>query len=570
MPGNAGAPIPIQYDDPSDREPSATNPADSLMPNKPEPSKETPRDWKRTHLWELQPVRDVLVVLTVFGIVWLGYKLSVVTVPILLALLLAYLFEPFVRWLTKRNWFSRGGAALMIIGLAGVIIVVPVTFGAGFAVVKGAAFASDVATNIARVQRSVNKPDDERLKAAIPSGGWLALRNYIVELDEEAAAAAARSPADDKADESPRPGSSGDQESRRPSGDTADPSADRPDRARPSPGAPSGPPAEPDAQPKPDPDGPARADASEQPDATDEADEPARDDLDLIGSPLMFNPDDPPLSLQSTEQQARTLTRQAVDWLRANAEQIGTYLGRRALGTGAEALAAAVGLVTSIGFLGFTGFLTAFFFYAFCTGWGRVQDFWESLIPERKKGRVFDLLHKMDRAVAGFVRGRLTIVGILAVYMTVAYAVIGVPTWYILGPIIGLLFVAPFVHIIGVPIAMLLMWLEPSGMWADWQKHWWWIVFAPIGVYAIAQILDDYVLSPIIQGKNTDMDVGTILFASIAGGVLAGVYGLILAIPVAACIKILLVEVFWPRFRAWGQGKERDFLPIGADDNSKA
>lgn len=483
------------------------------MANKPATDSPSRPDWKNTHLWEFQPVRDILVVLSIFAVVWLGYKLSIVTVPILLALLLAYLFEPLVRLMTRRKWFSRSGAALLIIATAAVVIVVPVTFGAGFAVVKGASFASDVATNIARVQRSVNRPDDDKLKSAIPSGGWLALRNFIVELDEEAA----------------REQQQLEQQSNPPL------NGDRP--TVPAPRA--------------------------------EADPDSEADPDLALTPPLFDPHAPLLSQQSTQQQARTLARQGVDWLRANAEQIATYLGRRALGTGAEALSAAVRFLSSLGLLVFTGLLTAFFFYAFCTGWGRVQEFWESLIPERRKGRVIDLLRKMDHAVAGFVRGRLTIVGILTVYMTVAYALIGVPTWYILGPVVGVLFVAPFVHIIGVPVAMLLMWLEPSAMWADWQRNWWWIVFAPIVVYSIAQVVDDYILSPIIQGRNTNMDVGTILFASIAGGVLAGVYGLILAIPVAACIKILMVEVFWPRFRAWGQGKERDFLPIGEHDAAK-
>jgi predicted PurR-regulated permease PerM len=61
------------------------------------------------------------------------------------------------------------------------------------------------------------------------------------------------------------------------------------------------------------------------------------------------------------------------------------------------------------------------------------------------------------------------------------------------------------------------------------------------------------------------MDVPTILFASIAGGALAGFYGLLVAIPAAACVKILLNEVFWPRFRAWSHGEAPDLLPIRKD-----
>jgi len=97
------------------------------------------------------------------------------------------------------------------------------------------------------------------------------------------------------------------------------------------------------------------------------------------------------------------------------------------------------------------------------------------------------------------------------------------------------------------------------------QSTWWWVVFAPLVVFMIAQGMDDYVLTPAIQGKNTGMDTPSILFASLAGGTLAGVYGLLLAIPIAACIKILLREVFWPRFDAWAKGRARDFLPIGRE-----
>ena len=58
------------------------------------------------------------------------------------------------------------------------------------------------------------------------------------------------------------------------------------------------------------------------------------------------------------------------------------------------------------------------------------------------------------------------------------------------------------------------------------------------------------------------MDTPTILFASLAGGLLAGVYGLLVAIPVAACMKILVREVVWPQFKAWAEGRADDPLPI--------
>ena len=43
---------------------------------------------QQLHLWQFQAVRDLLFVAAVAGIVWLGYALRAVTVPLLVALLL--------------------------------------------------------------------------------------------------------------------------------------------------------------------------------------------------------------------------------------------------------------------------------------------------------------------------------------------------------------------------------------------------------------------------------------------------------------------------------------------------
>src|SRR5690606_31266061 len=135
---------------------------------------------------------------------------------------------------------------------------------------------------------------------------------------------------------------------------------------------------------------------------------------------------------------------------------------------------------------------------------------------------------------------------------------------FIVGPIVGVLSIIPYLGLISIPVAIALMWFQPVG--PEWQQTWWWILFAPTALYFFIQTVDDYVLTPLIQGKATDMDTPTILFAVLAGGILAGFYGVLLAIPAAACLKILLRESFWPRFRAWAEGRVKDFLPISRYD----
>jgi len=128
----------------------------------------------------------------------------------------------------------------------------------------------------------------------------------------------------------------------------------------------------------------------------------------------------------------------------------------------------------------------------------------------------------------------------------------------------------PYLALIGIPISIVLMFLATDPSTAEtFRGQWWWMVLAPIGVYMIGQAADDYLLTPLIQGKATGLDTPTVLFASLAGATLAGFYGLLIAIPVAACIKILIREIVWPKFREWAEGRASDPLPIsgGSSDS---
>lgn len=448
----------------------------------PEAGAPGPGEWRRIHLWHIQAVRDLLVLGALVGLIYLGYVLRVVTVPIMLAIALAYLFEPLVARATARaGWLSRPGMAVTIIVSMTLLVVAPATVGVGFAVVQGTKVVGRLADNVQVLLVSVDQPADPALRVQLPGQTWKNLRDYIVEQEELRKA----------------------QQQRRGLG---------------------APPRTTDQVPGPQADGHA-----------------------------------PPVNLDApyaAPSPAYELVQSALVWLRENKERI----GQTALRSGGEAVRLAGRIFGSAaGFL-FGAFLTAFFFYFFCTGHGRVLEFWYGLIPERRKGRVVDLLLQMDRVIAGFVRGRVTICAVLMVYYSVAYWLIGVPAPLILGPIVGILSIIPYAAGLGVPVAMLLMALDPG---TGWQAQWWWIIGSPLLVHGLAQVLDDYVMTPAIQGKTTNMDTPTILFASLAGGVLGGIYGLLLAIPVAACLKIILREVFWPRFRQWAEGRAKDILPIG-------
>jgi predicted PurR-regulated permease PerM len=434
-------------------------------------------------------------------------------------------------------------------------LVLPVSLGLGFAVVQGARVAQSVATNVNLTIQSVNAPDNQDKRNALLREGrenaWLKIRDYIVEQERrrlerlreqekllearEAGAGAATGAA-------PAPAEAGDEDAHpnaRSEADSTPPSESV---------LPAG-----SAEASTDP----VRDESEHfaPDAqSGEPADPQDVDAHVPSIPLIEFGSTPSVPAPSEIYQVGLW---GLNWLSQNAAAI----GRQVLNASGGAFEAAVTVFTKLFALGFGGFLTAFFFFFFCTGYGEVLDFWESLIPERKKGRVIDLLAQMDVVIAAFVRGRLTICAILILYYIVAYWLVGVPAPLIVGLIVGLLTLVPYAAGATTPIVMLVMWLGQTGN-EGWRAEWWWIVGGPILASGVQQVFDDYFLTPRIQGKSTNMGSPTILFASIAGGAIAGFYGLLLAIPVAACLKILLREIFWPRVREWLAGKVADPLPI--------
>lgn len=402
-------------------------------------------DWQRTHLWQIQPVRDMLLVLGVFGLFYLGDLLSVVTVPMLLALALAYLFEPVVRRMTRVSWISRQGSAAFIIAAIVLAVLIPITIGAGVALVQGVDFTSRLAANVAELNASVAAPQDSELYRALPNDSWRSIRDFLVEQSQSA-------------DET---------------------------------GA-------------------------------------------LVSAFDRF-----------------------VAWVTSNSQ----IIGERALSTGVGAVSAVLGILTRVSMIGFAAFLTLFFFFFFSTGYAKVLDFGENLLPNKEKPEILRLLGKMDRVIAAFIRGRVVIAIIQSVTFTIGYFLAGVPAAFILGPITGVISIVPYAALISLPIASILLYLEPN--FIEWQDAWWWSIFGPMAVYFPLQALDDYVLTPMIQGKETDMETPAILFASIAGGALFGPFGLLLGIPVAACVKILLNEIVLPRVHAWTRGEAEDPLPLG-------
>jgi predicted PurR-regulated permease PerM len=229
------------------------------------------------------------------------------------------------------------------------------------------------------------------------------------------------------------------------------------------------------------------------------------------------------------------------------------------LGVGSQRVYALTLTVLQIGLV---AFLIPFYFYYFSVHWPSIVGFLRDLVPARERGRVFEIAAEMDRAVAGFVRGRIVICVAMGVMFAVGWQICGVPYGIALGLLIGVFSIVPYLGGVGVPIAVGLLMADQFSLEEAQRMSVWGMLLWPTAVFVIVQSIEGYVLTPIIAGKATNLDPVTIVVAILAGGTVAGVYGMLLAIPLAACGKIAATRLLLPRIRAWAQGAAADPLPL--------
>jgi len=145
------------------------------------------------------------------------------------------------------------------------------------------------------------------------------------------------------------------------------------------------------------------------------------------------------------------------------------------------------------------------------------------------------------RVLSGYVLGELFVVLITACITTAGLLVLRVPYGYVLGPLAGVCVLVPYVGVIISTVPAFLVSLLASNNAALPVKV---LIF-----YAVVQFLEGNVLTPFIVGSRVRLHPLAVLFAFLFWGILWGVPGAILAVPLTATIKV--VSERFDRFAPW-------------------
>ena len=195
--------------------------------------------------------------------------------------------------------------------------------------------------------------------------------------------------------------------------------------------------------------------------------------------------------------------------------------------------------------------LIPIYFFFFSWSWFPLTREIERYLPASQRQQILEISHDMDNAVAGFFRGRLLIALLMSVMFAVGWMLAGVPYWFLLGISAGVLSIIPYAAGAAWLVALLLKYLDVTTGSNTAGFDWLIVLGWPTLVYSIVQLLEGWILTPWVQSDTTHLSPVTVLIVVLVGGVLAGLYGLILAIPIAACLKIFALKILLPRLQQW-------------------
>jgi predicted PurR-regulated permease PerM len=156
------------------------------------------------------------------------------------------------------------------------------------------------------------------------------------------------------------------------------------------------------------------------------------------------------------------------------------------------------------------------------------------LFHESRQPALDEIGRRAWDALATYVRGLVLVATIDAVFIGAGLLIVGVPMAL---PLIVLTFLAAFFPIIGATAAgaaAVLVALVSGGIAA---------ALAILAVILVVQQLEGNVFYPIVVGRRLQLHPVAILLALTAGGVLAGVAGAFLAVPITAVTSAVLTYV---------------------------
>jgi predicted PurR-regulated permease PerM len=168
-----------------------------------------------------------------------------------------------------------------------------------------------------------------------------------------------------------------------------------------------------------------------------------------------------------------------------------------------------------------------------------LRAFFLSFVPPDRDQEARSVLREIGETMGGYVRGVLIEAALIGVVVYAGLSLIGVRYAAVLAVLAGLGEFVPYVGpiVAAVPAVLLALLESPT------------LASVVIGFYLVLQIVEGYVLFPLVVGSQSEIPPLLIIVGLLAGGAVGGVLGALVAVPVAGALRVAVLRVVVPRIR---------------------
>jgi predicted PurR-regulated permease PerM len=156
------------------------------------------------------------------------------------------------------------------------------------------------------------------------------------------------------------------------------------------------------------------------------------------------------------------------------------------------------------------------------------------LVPKTRRTRAREVIHVLRYTLWGWLKGTLLAMAVIGILTSLGLWIIGVPLPLLLGMFAGLMEFIPNIgpFIAGLPAVALALVQDPGK------------AFTVILFFVGLQSLEGYVLTPLVQKRIIDLPPILTIMGQLVLGLIAGVWGLLLAVPMVAVIMVLVKMLY--------------------------
>jgi predicted PurR-regulated permease PerM len=174
-----------------------------------------------------------------------------------------------------------------------------------------------------------------------------------------------------------------------------------------------------------------------------------------------------------------------------------------------------------------------------------------SLLPQARREEVKSIGEQIGRALGGFFRGQLLVALFVGLASMLGLYIVGLPYWALVGAIAGLTNLIPLIGpFIGAVPAVFIAFTTNSSEGLLHLDPGWPLAIGSVVVLLIVQQIDNHIISPNVVARTVKLHPVTVMLGLLVGGTLAGLLGMVLAVPTIASIKIVLLH-YWDTRMQW-------------------